>query len=298
MELDSRIRVRTFQWLVEQTTKLGEVLPHRLLSQGFDFEGHRVPLLGPQGIFRPKHAAYPISIRTSPESPYDDSFSAEGLLAYRFRGSDPDHHDNVGLTRALSERVPLVYLYGVMPGRYLPVWPVYVVRADRSSLTFTVAVDDASSIEALAEDLAGERLAARRAYVTAMVRRRLHQTDFRELVMRAYREQCALCRLRHAKLLDAAHIIEDSDPRGEPDIRNGIALCKLHHAAFDAMMIGITPEYRIEIRRDLLDEPDGPMLEHGLKNLHSSGLILPRRREMRPDPQLLDHRYQAFRRAS
>jgi hypothetical protein len=35
------------------------------------------------------------------------------------------------------------------------------------------------------------------------------------------------------ELLDAAHILPDGHPKGEPVVPNGLALCKLHHAAFD-----------------------------------------------------------------
>ena len=43
--------------------------------------------------------------------------------------------------------------------------------------------------------------------------------------------RCALCRLRHQELLDAAHITPDSEAEGEPLVSNGVVLCKLHHAA-------------------------------------------------------------------
>lgn len=99
----------------------------------------------------------------------------------------------------------------------------------------------------------------------------------------------------HLELLDAAHIIPDSQPEGEPIIRNGIALCKLHHAAFDSFIIGITPDYSIEVRRDVLEEEDGPMLQHGLKLLHSQKIILPASKSNWPDQELLEQRYQRFK---
>ena len=58
-----------------------------------------------------------------------------------------------------------------------------------------------------------------------------------------------VCRLRHWELLDAAHILPDKHPLGEPVVPNGLALCKLHHAAFDADILGVRPDLRIE-RRD------------------------------------------------
>lgn len=170
----------------------------------------------------------PLSIATTPKGPYQDSFGPDGLLAYKYRGTDPSHPDNVGLRRTMAQQLPLVYLHGIVPGKYLALWPVYVVGDDSTTLTFRIAVDDAAYIgQAPVSDTADDTTIARRSYVTATTRVRLHQRSFRERVIAAYRSQCSLCRLRHDELLDAAHIIPDSDPEGEPHISNGIALCKL-----------------------------------------------------------------------
>jgi len=45
-------------------------------------------------------------------------------------------------------------------------------------------------------------------------------------------------------------------------IPNGLALCKLHHAAFDRYLIGVTPELEVTVRLDVVEEIDGPMLQH------------------------------------
>jgi putative restriction endonuclease len=94
--------------------------------------------------------------------------------------------------------------------------------------------------------------------------------------------------------LDAAHIIPDTEPEGVPLINNGIALCKLHHAAFDKFILGITPDYIIHIRRDVLDEEDGPMLLHGLKGLHNSQITLPCSKINWSKQEFLEIRYQKF----
>lgn len=99
-----------------------------------------------------------------------------------------------------------------------------------------------------------------RRYVMAESKRRLHQPVFRATVMRAYETRCAVCSLAHGQLLDAAHIVPDSDEAGIPTVRNGLAMCKIHHAAYDAHIMGVSPDYVVKIRADLLDEIDGPML--------------------------------------
>ncbi len=131
--------------------------------------------------------------------------------------------------------------------------------------------------------------------MTAITRVRLHQRSFREKVIAAYRSQCSLCRLRHEELLDAAHIIPDSSPEGEPSVTNGIALCKLHHAAFDSFIIGVTPDYTVHVRDDVLKETDGPILRYGLQRLHGSRLLLPMANSQWPSREALEMRFQQFK---
>lgn len=82
-DLDTRVRAQAFQFLTEQTRLHGEVVPRDLLERGFDFEGRRAPLIGPQGIFKPALLAdMPISITTVPVKegearPYNVEFRAQ-----------------------------------------------------------------------------------------------------------------------------------------------------------------------------------------------------------------------------
>lgn len=273
----------------------GEVLPWGLLLNGFRFRGERVPLLSQQGIFKPRVCELPISIRSSPSGPYDDAFSGKDLLRYRYQGTDPAHWQNRGLRDAMRRQVPLIYFHGIGEGEYLPAWPIFVVGDDPGALTFTVALD--APYAQFEEPRPMEVAEARREYVTASFKRRLHQTAFRQRVLAAYREHCAMCRLRHRQLLDAAHIIADREPDGEPVVSNGLSLCKLHHAAFDGYFVTVDPDYRILIRPDVLEEIDGPMLRHGLQELHGSRILLPRRKELKPSKEALEDRLSRFRKA-
>lgn len=291
-----------FEWLADQVDIHGDVLPRTLLLQGFEYKGQRITLISQQGIFKPRvFKKIPISITTTIAGPYDDSFDEDGLLQYRYRGRDPKHPDNSGLRLAMQHRVPLVYFHAVFKGKYLAVWPVYIVGDNPSAFTFTVAVDDVMFVNKITrEDRENLRVAdsskdeSRRVYITAALRQRLHQRSFREKVLRAYRDQCAFCRLKHHELLDAAHIIPNSEPGGDPIVTNGMALCKLHHAAFDKYFLGVRPDYTIEVRDDVLDEQDGPMLLHGLQGLHQRRIVVPARMAQRPDPELLQRRYIRF----
>ena len=297
---DWHIRRAVSDWLSEQRESVGEALSRTSLVQ-FELDGRRVPLLGPSGIWKPAACELPLSITTVVLGPYADTFDdRSGTLRYAYRGSDPGHRDNVGLRRAMHERVPLVYFHAVAPGSYAAAYPVFVVADDPATLTFTMQVDDlTASLRAANSGLhvAETEADARRAYVTRSVRQRLHQVAFRQRVIRAYQERCALCDLRHQELLDAAHIIPDTDPEGDPVVANGVALCKLHHAAFDRFFFAIRPDYVIEVKPSILAEHDGPMLIVGLQQIHSQRLFLPRRLTDRPDPERLERRYVEFLRA-
>lgn len=81
-------------------------------------------------------------------------------------------------------------------------------------------------------------------------------------------------------------------------VSNALAMCKIHHAAYDQNFLGIRPDYVIEIHHRLLDEIDGPMLLHGLQDHHGVALRqIPRVRAERPSPERLEIRYAEFRAA-
>jgi putative restriction endonuclease len=295
---DITIRRAVFDWLTDQRQEHGETLS-RVSLESFSLAGRRIPLVGPQGIWKPAVCELPLSITTVVRSQYSDAVDEQtGTLSYAYRGTDPAHKDNAGLRTAFTENVPLVYFHSIKPGSYVASYPAFVVSDDPSNLRFTVRVDDISAAYASSDDQVADGGAdARREYVTRAVRQRLHQELFRDRVLRAYQEQCALCSLRHQELLDAAHITPDSHPEGEPVVSNGVALCKLHHAAFDRLFFAVRPDYVIEVKPSILAEHDGPMLVVGLQQIHGKVLFLPRRPADRPDPKRLEQRYADFLRA-
>jgi putative restriction endonuclease len=78
-------------------------------------------------------------------------------------------------------------------------------------------------------------------------------------------------------------------------VNNGLALCKIHHAAFDQHIIGVTPDYQIKVKEDVLREKDGPMLKHGIQELQDQKLILPKSKKAWPNQEFLEHRFNKFR---
>jgi len=188
---------------------------------------------------------------------------------------------------------PLLYLIGLKKGLYDAVHPCYVTGDDPSSQSFHLMVDLRVDL-ALLEGADPGLFEARRAYRTVAAKMRVHQQQFRILVLDAYKDQCAMCRLRHTPLLDAAHILPDGHPDGRPVLPNGLSLCKIHHTAYDVGILGVDPDYRIHLRRDVLEEHDGPMLRHGLQEIHGSLLHTPKSAAKKPDREFLSWRFERF----
>jgi putative restriction endonuclease len=140
--------------------------------------------------------------------------------------------------------------------------------------------------------------ALERRYALRAVKQRLHQASFREAVITAYNGRCALSGLPESLLLDAAHIVADKNELfGQPVVPNGIPLSKIHHAAFDAHLIGIDPNYRLHVSDRLLGQHDGPLLE-ALKRLNGGTIHLPNRTKDRPDRDRLALRFERFKAAA
>ena len=190
----------------------------------------------------------------------------------------------------MTLRRPIVYFYGQVPGLYEPIYPCDVVGDDPEHLEFRLEADVLSAFPEEGEPV---ELEARRGYETYAAKRRLHQHRFRELVVGAYRERCSVCRLHHVELLDAAHILPDRDERGRPEIPNGLALCRIHHGAFDTNILGVSPTTASHPRRRARGDRR-PMLQHGLKDMHGQKTEVPRAERLRPNPDYLAERFERF----
>lgn len=284
-----------FRWLSEVTD--GGQLPSTWAQlQSFSVQGRSVTLVGQRGIWWPAGFTMPISIRTAPPradraAPYDDDITDDGLLLYRYFQTDPSHRDNAGLRRAMATATPLIYLKGIRKGVYHASWPAYIVSDHPDDLSVLVSIVDPGELR---PDLDPTAITvAERRYYSRLTKQRLHQAAFRVNVLSAYRDACAMCELKHVELLDAAHIVSDA-LGGAPVVPNGLALCKIHHAAFDHQIIGLRPDHVVEVREDVLDEIDGPMLRHGLQEMHGRTISLPRRPVDQPSRDYVEARYEAF----
>lgn len=293
--LDTRLRAAVFAHL----DRLSNAHPDGIRSADintFTFEGSPLRLVVQPGIWKPAHLSAALTIRTTftppgTDAPYADEVGPDGTIRYKWRGTDPDLADNRALREAMIARVPLAYFYAVARGVYHAIYPVYLAEEDRVRHEFVVEVADRAEVL----DDAGTRPV--RNYARRLTMHRLHQAIFRPKVLRAYESQCTLCRIRHVALLDAAHILPDGHERGDPIVPNGLAMCKIHHAAYDANILGIRPDCVVEVRPDVLVEIDGPMLRHGLQEMHGRRITVPRAERERPDPNRLAERFDVFRAA-
>ena len=298
-DVDARLRREAQAWLTVRTHD-GQVPISRDELEDFTFDGRPFKLMDRQrGIRKPRELVAALSMRTvytveGGVRPYEDAVGADGLLRYKWRGDDPNHAENRALREAMTRELPLIWFCGVGQGVYRPVFPVFLLWEEREQQQFVIDPDIAHGLVDR-ETPVTEHL---RRYIRRETWQRLHQPVFRATVLRAYDTRCAVCALRHHQLLDAAHIVPDREEAGVAAVRNGLALCKIHHAAYDCHVLGIRPDLVVEIRADLLDEIDGPMLEHGLKGRHRQKLMaLPTVRAEHPDRELLERRYTRFRTA-
>lgn len=297
---DGELRREVMAWLTVRTHDGARPIGTAELSE-FVFEGEPFRLMDAQrGIWKPRVLESALTMRTVYRSPgkprpYDDRPGPDGLVRYKWRGEDGQHWENRALRSARSAEVPLVWFFGVGEALWLPIFPVFILDEEPEQQQFVVDPDVGQGLVAPGSPVE-EHL---RRYVLTQTRRRLHQPVFRATVLRAYTTRCAVCALAHHELLDAAHIAPDSTAEGVASVCNGLALCKLHHAAFDANILGIGPDLRVAIRDDLLAEVDGPTLRHGLQERHGERLrVIPHARAERPDPELLAGRFADFRAAA
>ncbi|WP_145032615.1 HNH endonuclease [Micrococcus luteus] len=302
------LRHAAITWLEERTFDRQIPLSREDIAE-FRWEGAPFRLIpSMQGIWKPRAFEATLSIVTTYRAPghkrpYDDEVGVDGLIRYKWRGDNPQHPENVGLRRAMQLRLPIIWFIGIggKPPEYQVVAPVYLINEEPENQQFVMAplAEEDFAVEEFEE---GWAVPALKRYLMRQTKVRLHQPVFRSTVLLAYENHCAVCNLAHPELLDAAHIVDDSHELGTPTIGNGMALCKIHHAAFDRRFLGIRPTARtpiVEIRQDLLDEVDGPMLRHGLQDLHGKPLMmLPKARANRPDHDKLVWAYERFRTAT
>ncbi|MEX2193908.1 MAG: HNH endonuclease [Thermoleophilaceae bacterium] len=293
---DHALRVAAQEQVRRLQQLYDDVVPRAALLEGFRFGGERISFGSFQkGIHRARQQRGPaaLTLVTSPNSPYDDVVDEEaGAIVYAYREGALTQADNRALDAAFELQAPLIYFKGIDRGQYAVVQPVFVTDRDRE--TRVVLLEPGLPVA----DLTTEGLVSPRPVRLVALREvkvRLAQHQFRRDVMHAYRQRCAVCALKRIELIQAAHILEFAS-EGTNEVTNGVALCAIHHLAYDRNLLGIDPTGVVHIARALRDEKDGPMLREGIQSFHGMGIKLPTTPTQRPDPERLAQRFERFAR--
>jgi putative restriction endonuclease len=297
---DTRLRQAALEKARDLSRIFDDVVPLPVLREGFQYGGRRISFGSFQrGIHRSREQAGPaaLTLTTAPPKPggearYDDLFDEDsGTVIYHYRSGAPDQPDNLSLRAARELMTPLIYFKGISPGQYMIFSPVFVTQDDPGAglvlLEFGLPYQDTRG-----EGLTSSEDARR--YEFSLVRRRYHQVRFRRDVLDAYGNRCAVCSLREVDLLEASHIVRDSDDLGIAAVVSGLALCAIHHRAYDRNLLGIDPRGVVHIGGRLLREIDGPMLGNGIQHFHGASILQPARSSDRPDPERLALRFEEF----
>jgi putative restriction endonuclease len=304
LDPDLALRQAAISRALELRDAFDDIVPRDALLGGFQFRGERIAFSSFQkGIHRARQmqGAAALSVLTAAPQPgrpppYEDELDVEaGVILYHYRAGSVDQADNRALAAAHELQSPLIYFKGMAPGQYLVVAPVFVRQNDPSQRVVLLDVGIP-----LADTQPGGPVSTldARKYALREVRVRLHQQRFRANVLRAYRYRCAVCSLRERQLVQAAHIVADPSPDGIATVVNGLALCAIHHLAYDRNLLGIDPVGVVHIARRVREERDGPMLREGIQGFHGSAISKPTRAADHPDPERLAVRFQVFETAA
>ena len=273
-------------------------VPWRAISQGFRFRGRHVHFASRViGIFKPRDMDEVLSIKTTiPRAGHPPRYvdqmqahAAEGALAYDMQDRDPSHPNNLLLRQAYRERIPLIYLQGIVPGLYCPHFPVYVTDWDPGMGTTRIAMGLPCTDR---KDLVLPA-AEQRSYTYRLLQKRVFQAKFRNDLLEAYGERCALTGLARPELIAAAHILPPAE--GEESVASdGLCMSRLHHTAFNAHLIGVDPEGQIHVAQRLREAWANPFLQTGFHDLAGKRIALPRDPVLHPDANKLERRFAQF----
>ena len=135
-----------------------------------------------------------------------------------------------------------------------------------------------------------EKIAEPRRYAVLSAKRALRETGFRKRVLTAYGQSCAMCGIQ-LRLLDGAHILPAAHPESTDGTDNGVALCALHHRAFDRAFITFDQEFRIHVNESMANELKAANREGGLaafKGALRPELALPSEKQDRPARRFIE----------
>lgn len=156
-------------------------------------------------------------------------------------------------------------------------------RTDLAVLN-SVFADPSDADRAIEKDATGKRRT-----VLAQVAKQLRDSSFKDRVLSAYAMTCSMCGVQ-LRLIDAAHIVPAARANNDKT-SNGLALCGIHHRAFDRALLTVKPDYRVALNPIELVQLKSGALDAGLRRFRAllrPQILLPPDNRDRPDPKLIE----------
>lgn len=113
----------------------------------------------------------------------------------------------------------------------------------KANIDFEVLKLASAEPASISESVLEKVSTVRRKAIQSVVRT-LRDASFRDRVLTAYGHRCAICGLQ-LELVEAAHIVPVSEPSSTDETCNGLALCTLHHRAYDKAILAIANDYHV-----------------------------------------------------
>ena len=299
-----------------EEVSVGDRLSKESIEEAFDTGfGYQIAGINPR---RDEQDRRYVLVFANEDGPYSDSVTS-GEFEYIGEGQTGDQSTsspgNSTLIEAVDAEFPIHFFYkdseedgweyqGLVDVRD---W-TFEERDGREVIVFTLS--HASDTESGPVSRTGEAVTAERTRLEAALnqppqlteandeyteaRRRARDTAFTALVREAYENTCAICGTERETPngnpeVEAAHIYPKRRG-GADDVRNGIALCKLHHWAFDAGWFAIGDDFEIAVAE--VPERDG---YYEFKQLEGTQITLPTNAAAQPAPMYLEaHREAVF----
>jgi putative restriction endonuclease len=293
LEDEQAFREELIEEIISKANENDGMLSRAELGE-FSYAGQKIRVIDSQGGIWNPGASWTfggdlratLSINTTKSKKYEDQEVLGGLWRYDYQ-SGGAAGKNTKMRKAMELQLPLIWFVQQDSGRYVP-YKVFIINDFPEERYCLIAPELSLATASRSESIIERRYAER------TMKQRLHQPAFRARVLSAYETKCAVCRLGHGRLLDAAHITPDNDETSSTSVSNGLSLCKIHHTAYDINIVGIDADYTVHIRQDILNETDGPMLEHGIKEMDKIKLWVPTTQGEKPDPARLEQRFLKF----
>lgn len=278
-------------------------MPAAALRQGFDYIGEKVSLESQAvGIFKPRQMERCVlSIKTTMprkgrENIYNDHQKGDGYYHYSLQQGDVYGGNNKYLWASKESKSPFIYFHAIAPAIYKALWPcfVYDIFPEEGEALIVVGEPECNDGEGLYDTPDDFKTK----YLVRESKVRLHQASFREAVLSVYGGKCAVSGLSVSRLIEAAHVIPDSEVGELQRVTNGIALSRVHHKAYDSNLIGIDPDYKLHVSDKLLAIDNDDFLQVAIKSFNGTFIALPHKKDCWPDKESIEWRFEGFKEAN